>query len=560
MTRNGRTTAPRKRRWLWIAVVLSGGYVTYRVIYALGLMWGLWYPAAAKGKRLVMAEYPMDARLANAGSGPQQSPAEVVGRVRQDLARPEELKRQALEEAGGDPGKAVELLLGKSQTPDGSQALFEAMRELAPQTGEGQPVQVQPVQAPQVQAQQARAQAQPQFQARAGEPGIVHVAKAAQVLGERLKAPKVNPLDLLLVEEALGLMGRYGAPAHAQAPRATLVGEETKAPAIDPLVKTVLWAFMKSPEPYHQAMACRALGRLGDAETAEELTRHPDAYPWASLADFGPGALEQWKQKRLKMLRTGDASEGAAFWQGVRLTPQQQDVAVDLAMAGDGGAAMAMERNLAIEAGREPDPDVRMARYIDIALRFPGTRESFVAHSVISALGGIGDVLDLGDGAPKTREAFLRAYEHDLAIAFGGNPRWRDRDLVLYESAGVIAGLFHHRENDPERWERDHLAPFWDQVVAVFRKHYKQKIEREELEWKDESETNDDLRRLSLDARHLGLPPIDYPFRKVEAGGREYAHRIGLDKGPEKENPDWWGPRDYRVCLQKGHIKSMGDF
>lgn len=540
-----------------------GGYVSYKVIYAIGLTLGLWHsaPLLAGQTRLVMGDYPFDQDLAQAGQA--KASANTPQRMERALGRHLEVQRQALKDAGGDIGKAMDRLLEKNQDPDAAQALFEAMREMAPQGSQVSQALAQAasaqVQSGGVRKPTAKTAAEPMYQAPSGEPGILHVARMAGKLGERMKGPKVNATDPILLEEAIRLMGIYGAPAVPEAKQVGVAGETSKIAPIHPVVKATLRALFKSGEPYLAAQACKSLGQLGDAETAEDLIKHPKNYPGASIADFGMDQMEKWKQNRLKLLKQGKGVDEASYWQSVRLTPKHMDTAIDLAMAGDAGAGMAVERNMAIEAMRSTDPDGRMARCIDTRLRFPGTREAWRADAAMGGLDALTGLLS-GRSNVKTREAYLRALDHDLKLVFGQGTSWRPEDLVVLEPwCSYPVALFHYRYQHAQLWASSEFEGFFAQIETLFRKHYRNTIVFQ-LSGPEQGRMRTIASELSCLARHLGLPLIDYPDRKGDVRSRVDSQKRGEKDTSMMQDAQWWLPRPHSECVNAGHIQSLEDF
>jgi len=548
------------RHWIAIGALVIGGYMSYKIVRAIGLMMGLWHSApVVQAKALVMDLYPFDEELANAAQGQAKSPSAAPARIEHALVRHKEVQREALKEAKGDAGRAVDLLLAKSHDPDGAQALFEAMRELAPQ---GHSVASPPsTQTFAPEKGETPMAAEPLFKVKEGEAGIVHVARIAGQLGERMKAAKVNPLDPILLEESIRLMGKYGAPPKPQTTQALVVGgnQAQTVPAIDPVVKGTLRVFFKSGEPYLAAQACRALGRLGDAETAEDLIKHPKDYPGASISDFGKDQVEKWKQNRLKLLRQGRGTDESSYWQSVRLTPKHMDTAIDLARAGDAGAGMAVERNMAMEALRSDDPDTRMAQYIDIRMRFPGTREAWKADAAMTS-DAMTDLLHEKINT-RTREAYLRALDHDLAIVFSQTTSWRPSDLVLDGWFSYMRALYHHRYENPIDWKRENFESFFEQIEAIFRKHYRKTIVYL-IDWHYTNNMAGMADDLSCFARHLDLPAIEHPERKSNIRSRLASQKEGLYDGGAGRSPfgQWYLPPGDDECIKAGHIKSVEDY
>ena len=116
--------------------------------------------------------------------------------------------------------------------------------------------------------------------------------------------------------------------------------------------------------------------------TAKEIIEHPRRYPGAHIGAFGPNAVEAYKQARLKQLKTHSGSE-AEFWISSRLGYRDREAALDLALAGDGGAGTAVTRNVTLEAMYAKDRDERMAQAVDTYMRFPATRAGIKAGIVL---------------------------------------------------------------------------------------------------------------------------------------------------------------------------------
>lgn len=489
-------------------LVLSGGYVGYK-LYVIGLAMGvISHTAPAKAEaRVDFGPYPLVLEPQD-NDAYWYNPAKVTKQVAKANARPRKLAEKALEDAGKDTGKALAALVDRRKEPDAAQAVLEAMRELA-QGNEGSSI------GPEGEKPEKGRQ-QKLFQVTPGESGIAHVARLAERLGAAIGTKDESRFDGMLLEDSIRLMGHYGAEKTSEDRQVSLADGSGKVAPIDPVVRGVLRQFMAG-KGFTQALASRALGQLGDMETAKDLIEHPKRYEAASISDFGPQAVEQYKQQRMKLLKEGRGGDDAAFWQGVRLGYRDREVAFDLSMAGDGGAALAVERNLALEAAYAKDPDVRLAQYLDTMLRFPKTREALKARSAISdPVSGLWSYIR-NTPLPKTQQMVLKVLDREFPIIFG-EKEWKISDVSRLNS--LCLELFYAKNNIPHEYTTGYitnydyndkdlkLPEFYDALERLYRRHYKSKAGPGgegylEAIW-----------NLSLFARGIGLPLIDYPGRK----------------------------------------------
>jgi hypothetical protein len=349
------------------------------------------------------------------------------------------LKAQMLKEQGEDSAKALDALLARRMEPDAAQALFQAMAELAT----GKPAGVSEGVLPALGLEmEARTKLKPEeiklYAPPIGKTGIAMVAGIAKALAPRMGQQDMSPFDQVLFEHAIRLMGFHGAPSPdsaAQAAQGQAVRTQAPPP-MDPDVRATLRNLLGSRAT--QVYAVRALGQLGDMETAKEIIDNPGRYPDASIADFGPNAVERYKNARKLAIAQGRGAGEAAFFQSMRIPPEHQDAAIELAMAGDGGAILAAQRNWVVMDGMEKDPDAMRAVQMDAALRFPGTRAAWVGQRR-----GIDSFFMAPDNGPKSYAMILKVLEHDLTIFFSGQPWTWEQMNVLSNHSGILSGLWH---------------------------------------------------------------------------------------------------------------------
>ncbi|MDP2875696.1 MAG: hypothetical protein Q8O00_05885, partial [Holophaga sp.] len=366
--------------------------MSFKVYLALGLALGFVKPPAhaAASAAIDIGAYPLEIDPGEL----QGDPKERIKQAEKALKRHEQVRTEALKSADGDVGKAMDTLFERCKEPDAAQALFEAMADVAipvilqsPKPIAGKPISIQ-------------AKRDAIYRVNDGESGIAHVARMAQKISGRLNTKDMGHFDAPLLEQAIRLMGQHGA---LTAEKPTTDGTQIGEVPIDPVVKGTLRGLMgvASLQPF----AAKALGQLRDADTAKEIIENPGRYPGASIADYGSDAVAAYKDARMKGLKGQKGGVGGeeSFWQSVRLTPKHQDAAIDLALAGDGGAGLAVERNFAVIKMNLNDPDTWFADHLDRWMRFPGTRASSVARFAIEE-----DLLSwLGDEHP-TPEGGMR--------------------------------------------------------------------------------------------------------------------------------------------------------
>lgn len=502
--------------------------------------------------RLDLGPYPLEVSIPD----PQDTglawydPAATVKRAADENAKVPKLKAALHKEHKGDGPKAIEALLPKCKEPDSAQALLEVMNDSVPKTksvgamdGEAKPVgEPRPAEPPRIPG------SGPVFTAE-GAAGLHAVAKVAETLKARYGTKEMGHFDEPLLERAILLLGFHGAPERSGGPTVkTAAGKDV--PGIDPVARATLRGMLQV-EGSPQILAARALGQLGDMQTAKEIIENPGKYPGASIADFGAKAVEEFKQARLKQLKQG--VEGFDnMVQGMRLTPKYQDVAIDLAMAGDAGAGMAMQRNFALELA-QLDTDEVLARRIDRALRFPGTRAGTVARWGLEF--GL-----LDPSFKKTIAMVLKAMEHDLRIVFE-TKNWTDDQLTVLNSAtgmGMFGWIWHFLDIYRGRPAGDSWEPFYRQLEAVFRKHYR----RATFPAFGSGRPVEDL---SVFARHIGLPPIDWPDKRPWDLSRwESELRTAVRPGPDgklrDEDMHFMYTPSVGQCFHAGHLKGREDF
>ena len=504
-------------------------------------------PRAKAAARVDLGPYPLEinAPLSQDIDVSWYDPAKTLQRVEQAKAKPKALKRAALQEADGDPAKAVAVLLTKCKEPDAAQALFEVMAQLAT-LKPGDTLSL-----PAVKEGKATATAEAPA---AKDLGIHAVAKVAEVLGARQGTKEMGHFDGPLLERAILLMAFNGAPDLPGVKKVPLANGKGEVPPIDPVVRATLRALLKAGE-LPQIMAARALGQLGDIGTAQEIIAKPGLYPGASIADFGPGAVEAFKQKRLKDLSRG--VEGFdTFVQGMRLTPRYQETAIDLAIAGDAGAAMAMERNFAQQfdhAGLKEDE--LMASYLDQMLRFKGTRTAFRAGGACALMDR---VVDFSPTFRKTHEMMLRIMDYNLTIVFEKKD-WVREDLVQpgFCNFGLLTALWHEAKYKchwgqlriHENWQ-DYFYAFYQDLEKLVRKHYKPNIEANADHYPGE------VASLNRYLRHLGLPCVKDEHRPLSMYHLAVSHPEDEGKDPlEEDKKGLWGTPENWVCIRLGHLK-----
>ena len=481
-------------------------------------------------------------------------PSKVVKRVEDANGKSVQLKRAVLKETGGDVIKAAEALVQHVKEANGAQALFDLMADAA--------TLVPGISTPGGSGAVDLA---------TKEPGIRVAARVADVLKGRYGTKEMGHFDQPLIERAILLMAFHGAPDVPGMKKVPLSNGKGEVPPIDPVVRIVLRGMLKAGD-LPQILAARALGQLGDAGTAKEIIDHPSRFPGASIADFGPDAVEAFKQKRLKELARG--VEGYDnFIQGMRLTPKYQETAIDLALAGDAGGGMAAQRNYAIYIASVHDKDALFASYLDQCFRFPNTR---MAAKASLALSNWDVVAEWGWRWSKTHEMLLRILDHDLEIVFNKKD-WRTTDLKgkIYGISDIVAFWHeakyqkHIRQLPGITDERDieHFISFCGSIEKLFRKHYKPIIyPHHPTDWTtlNYHERYPGTFTLNLYARHLGLPNIvdPLPLPPKEEARKDFVVKMwqaDRDKDPmdgeEKRSALGLGADDRWICIKLGHVR-----
>lgn len=523
-------------------------YFAYRTYLAplLALLTFSSAPKAAAGPapRTEFMALPQDTHLY------WENPANLAKPPAQANAAAQNLKARALREAKGDPVRASQRLIAGAKDSDTAQALFQTMLEFALGRPAGPGEGAVPV--------NGKYDEKAFYRTPEGQTGITQVAEIAKALAARVGTPEAGPYDPLLLDHAVKLMAFHGAPASAR----TLQSADGKGtlPAPDPVVRATLRSLLGSRST--QILAARALGQLGDMETAKEIIEQPGKYPDASIADFGPKAVELYKQRQLDRVKAGQSTGEGDFWQSMRLPPKHQDTAIELAMAGDGGATLAMERNYAVMNLAEKDPDTLFAQHIDWAIRFPGTKAAWIAQQRM-----MGNFNGPNGGGPKATAAVLRAMDHDLAIIFGGKP-WKESQLALqgFPTSSILPGLWHHFKHWPHTQQFRHGDRLLlEEGTKLFKKHYRTKVEVPV-----NSGEQSHVRGLSVFARHLGMPGIEYPGKKNDIFnlrsdlGHEWNRRLTTQQVMEDvvRNSDpsgrYGGPETWK-CVQIGELKNEED-
>lgn len=499
-------------------------------------------------------------------------PVAVLKRNGDILSQQTGLASRLLSDAKGDVAATLKTLLEKRSDPDYAQTLFQAMRELAPQGSEREAQRIKAAEdlyASQCANLKKTGQPLPPPPLRSelrfvsgNTPGIQHVLWVVERLQQDRVAKKEQRQDTILLEDGLRLLGFYGA-SQVEENRKISTADGKKYAPVNPAVRATLRSLLAAKDGPTQAMASRALGQLGDMETAREIIKKPRKYPSASIAHFGPRAVEEYKQAQLKRLEYGRSGEGE-FWQSLRLTPKYQDTAIDLAMAGDSGAGLAMERNIRIKQMYADDEDAWMAEHFDILLRYPGSRAAYVASTAVSRV----NLASHKDGKiTPPQAALMRCLEHDLKIIFG-KAGWTAADLT-----GVIrpfTELWHTVKYGNEFDRRDYYE-FYKAMEALFRKNYQPKaMYHLPLDEKGTFSTMPPdaylvVDRLSLYARHLGLPRIQH---SIPDDYRVRGHRsvLGLKMpGFYKSDKDRMRSgamesTEPRLCYDLGHISGPEDW
>lgn len=347
-------------------LILLGGLISWKFLKALGHMTGLWraHPAQA-AVNFGPYPYPQDTHLYWHDPSALSAKAQEISEGKAVRER----RSKALEIEGQDQDKALDRLFEGRRDPEGSQALFHALRELA--SGGEAPIA----------EGKAGKPLTPVFRKEGGK-GIASVARIAQKLAEVRGTDRMGRFDQLLLEDSIRLMGFYGADPRSKQEVPAKGDPKPKGDQIDPVTRGVLRQFLQVKDGAIQALACRALGQLGDVETAKEIISHPNKYPSASISDFGPEAVELFRKAQSGKMAAG-AYTDADMWQSLRLRPKDQEVAEYLAGMGDPGAAMAAGRNW-VQETMHGSVDQHLYRRLDILLRFPGTPQARGALEVAS--------------------------------------------------------------------------------------------------------------------------------------------------------------------------------
>ena len=557
----------KRARTVWISVAaLVAVYVLFKGVVALTLAGGLGgaktVSAGPKAAR-DFGPYPLNLEpMPPDGEVTWYNPAKAVKRVQEAKQAPVALMNQMAKEQDGDVEKVAMALATRGGEPDSAQALLRLMRDLAPRgseqaarEAEKEDAEIQKAEGllreatdqEEKKSAQSKLKAVKQLRAKTkaererppliampeGEPGIRVVARVADKLRSRSGKPEEARFEGMLLEEATRLMGFYGAPEVAEGQKQPLANGKGKAAPIDPVVKGVLRTLLRD-EDVLQALASRALGQLGDLETAKDLIENPKKYPAASISDFGPEAVEQFKQSQMAKLGKG-GSLGEDFWHGARLSYRDRDAAYELAKAGHGGAALANQRHLAMEYANS-NPDERLSAYLDTMLRFPGTPAAGRArNAAMGDMGGIHDAIYDGPSLyPKSTQLILRIFDHDMTIVFGDKP-WKDDDFIFSGGTSHLIACLHLRQYQPREYARlgyDKIYPVYE---ALFRKHFKARVTPVL-----DANAKGTLSRCSLYARHLGLPKIEWPGKEDERKQHSWRFKLGKQKWDEeiRENPD----------------------
>ena len=559
--------------------------MAFKILKAMGLMLGLWHvapaPIQAKARVVNFGPYPSAVEPPQDTHASWYDPSVTAKRVDEANRAPGNLAQRTWKESKGDSQVALEALLQARKDPDATQALLAALRELAPQGSEAEAKTLEKERREGAERPILR-RPEPLFKAKAGEPGIVRVAHVDQKLMAQRGSQDEGRFDEMLLEDAIKLMAFHGLPRTSEDKKVPTIDGKGKAGPIDPIVRGTLRLAFQVQDPLVQAMASKALGHLGDGETARDLIRSPSKYPAASIADFGKEAVADFKKHRLKQLERGQGSD-AAFWQGVRLTPQHMDTALELAMAGDGGAGMAVERNLVLEFAytkAETSPlsknvaptiltekynptrraqDQKLAGMIDMAIRFPHTKEGFKGKmSIWSRWGHVFGEIEDGGYHPATVEMILRAVDHDLKVIFGENSWDQSRDLVFLDQHYIFVELEHLFALEPARFKdpNSSLSILRAGLRNVFLKNYKNKIvgsgTQTYLPWV-----------LTVAAKHYSLGPIWFSKKDeikrrpdMYLSGAMYTKEMAFNFFNERRD-DWARGDGIHKCLVLGHFDSI---
>lgn len=442
---------------------------------------------------------------------------------------------QALEAAKGSPRLALKKLLTQHD-PDSLMAMVAMEHELAPQGSSG-----------------PQPPAEPAVKAETGRPGILEVAEVAGLLLDRRTSPAVDPVDNALLEEHIRLLGFYGAPA------ATPGSAHTE-------VIQVLRRALTGGENL-QILSSKALGLLGDLDTAREIIADPEKYPSASIGDFGTVALDLYKARQMSLLQSHSGEK--AFFQDMQLggTRKQKDMAIDLAIAGSAGAAMAMQRNQAEDAMRSDDPDGRVADAWEKFMITPvGSRDNIVAGSVAGEFQKSFVRCGGQDKCPKTCAALLKALEHDLRIIFDGR-KWQPDELYfLGPYTNLLLHDFHQLHSEDQKIHPWYSTSLVNQEMALFKRYWKPRVNIDS--WTHEISLHGDrvslVDAMSLYGRHLGLPPIQFADRDMQLAYRKWVPSVCCSPEEMEKKLKTWeiygAPPEAHVCIKLGHIKDLEDY
>ncbi len=488
-------------------------------------------------------------------------PAKPSSKVDTRTDKAQLLKAQVLKEQGSDATKAVDALMARRQEPDAAQALYQAMVELATGKAAGINDGVIPPPVKEGKAGAKIEEIQP-YIAPQGKTGISLVAGVAKALAPVMGQAAMKPFDQVIFEHAIRLMGFHGAPVKEGTPTTQGQAAPTQAPApIDPEVRATLRSLLGSRNT--QVYAARALGQLGDMETAKEIIDHPGKYPDASISDFGPDALNRYKNTRKEAIAQGKGAGEGAFFQSLRIPPQHQDAAIELAMAGDGGAILATQRNWSVMNAKEKDVDTVLAEGIDAALRFPGTRAGWVG-----ARRGVEGFFNDPYVGPKSYAMILRAVEGDLKIIFSDQPWDWSQMLVLTRHSGIFNGLWHAvRYGKGVCDDRDRKLE--KELEALFRRLYRPHTNIGPMGTFAGFEIGTAW-ELAIYAGHLKLKPLEFEQKKEEKrleisigerpgnkGIKFYDIKLGMERWSDDKFKIWRG--QVYVCEVAGDIHHVED-
>ena len=508
-----------------------------------------------------------------------QDPATVLQQVSEANRGTERRISESLQASSGDSGKAVELLLAKANDPDAAEALMTALRDLAPQGSERtaqlrveqqkklaesqanyqiglQEWQAKPVnqRGAKPTAPQAPAAPSYRFKAAEGQPGVLVVARTAEALRGRAGKPEAGRFDEMLLMECMQQMANHGASEVPEGQKVALADGSGKASPVNPSVRATLLGLLK--DDGLQPFACNALGRLGDMATAKEIIEHPRRYPGANIGAFGPNAVEAYKQARLKQLKTHSGSE-AEFWISSRLGYRDREAALDLALAGDGGAGTAVTRNVTLEAMYAKDRDGRMAQAVDTYMRFPATRAGIKAGIVLVNNPTCGlEAMLFQERCPKTRAMTLRYLEYLMRRTFVEARRFTDGDggddPVF--SWGILIKMNHYKRYNQKDFNK-YYASFYNAAEAIFRKYYPAGKACQRLGCGFQQNSIFFALHLGLKP-HQYLPPYEMRMRKaVERGLNNPNWKDRLRYANESPKEQSLGSDEDSLCINLGHYR-----